>query len=351
MERHLKLPRYVHGFIDRHGRARFYLRRAGFPKVALPGLPYSPDFMAAYEAGMAKAPEVAVRGKIVPMSMRALAVSFYSSAEFKGLKAITQRRHRAAIDKFCLTVSEKGVAYGDKRAAALNAEQLKKLMAAKAETPDAANLLRKVMRALMKHAVALKWRADDPTQAVKALKPKSKLGFHRWTDAEIAQFEHYHPIGTKARKALALGLYTGQAREDAIQMGEQHIADGVLHWTRRKTATTTGIELAIPVHPTLRHILDETPSGHLTFLVTEFAKPFTAAGFGNWFKEQCYAANLPHCSFHGLRKAAASRLAEAGASVHEIAAITGHATLKEIARYTATADRKRLARSAVAKMK
>jgi integrase len=85
--------------------------------------------------------------------------------------------------------------------------------------------------------------------------------------------------------------------------------------------------------------------------VTEFGKPFTAAGFGNWFREQCDTANLRHCSAHGLRKAAARRLAEAGCTPHEIAAITGHASLKEIVRYTEAVNRKRLAQSAMAKVK
>jgi integrase len=125
----------------------------------------------------------------------------------------------------------------------------------------------------------------------------------------------------------------------------------VLHWVRLKTETTTGLELFIPVHPTLRAIIDQTPSGHLTFLVTEFGKPWTVAGFGNWFRDRCDEAGLPHCSFHGLRKAAASRLAGLGCTPHEIAAITGHASLKEIERYTRTADRKRLALSAMEKAK
>jgi integrase len=75
---------------------------------------------------------------------------------------------------------------------------------------------------------------------------------------------------------------------------------------------TTGTELSIPIHPVLRTIIDATPSGHLTFLITEFGKPFAVAGFGNWFREQCDIANLHHCTFHGLRKAASVRLAEAG---------------------------------------
>jgi integrase len=134
-------------------------------------------------------------------------------------------------------------------------------------------------------------------------------------------------------------------------MGPQHVRDEVLNWIRGKTELTTGIELAIPIHPTLRAIIDATPSGHLTFLITELGKPFAVAGFGNWFREQCDMANLRHCTFHGLRKAASVRLAEAGCTTHEIAAITGHASLKEIVRYTQTADRKRLAASAMDKMK
>src|SRR5215813_14742539 len=74
----------------------------------------------------------------------------------------------------------------------------------------------------------------------------------------------------------------------------------------------------------------KSAAGQMTFLTTEFGKPFTAAGFGNWFREQCDMANLRHCSAHGLRKAAARQLAEAGCTEHEIAAITGHASLREI---------------------
>ena len=147
---------------------------------------------------------------------------------------------------------------------------------------------------------------------------------------------------------MALGLYFGQAREDVIAMGPQHIRAGVLEWIRKKTETTTGLELFIPVHPALAEIMQASASGHLTFLVTEFGKPFTAAGFGNWFRDHCNAAGLPQCTFHGLRKAAASRLAGIGCTTHEIAAITGHASLKEIERY-ATAERKRLAAAAIAK--
>jgi integrase len=123
----------------------------------------------------------------------------------------------------------------------------------------------------------------------------------------------------------------------------------VLDWVRMKTEDKTGFELAIPVHPELRQIIDATPSKHLTLLVTELGAPFTAAGFGNWFRDRCNEAGLKHCAFHGLRKAAATRLIDAGCDVVEAAAITGHASLKELQRYIETRDRRK-ARRAIDKL-
>jgi integrase len=67
------------------------------------------------------------------------------------------------------------------------------------------------------------------------------------------------------------------------------------------------------------------------------------AGFGNWFRERCDEADLPHCTSHGLRKAAATVAAENGATAHELMSICGWLTLKEAERYTRAAERKRLA--------
>jgi integrase len=343
-------PRYVHGFLDRHGKPRFYFRRAGFKKSPLPGLPWSPEFMAAYELVIAGQPAAIGADRVVPGSIRAVAASYYvSSPDFLEMKPSTQRVRRNIIEKFCRETDRDGKPLGDKRAAALQSEHIVKFMTARAAKPESANGLRKALRALMKHTIALKLRRDDPTRDVKAIKSKNKAGFHRWTDVEIEQFKARHPIGSKPRLAMALGLYFGQARQDVVAMGPQHIRGDVLHWVRMKTEASTGLELFIPVHPELREIIDATASGHLTFLATDFGRPFTAAGFGGWFRDRCDEAGLPHCSFHGLRKAAASRLADIGCTPHEIAAITGHASLREIERYTKTADRRRLAASAIDK--
>jgi len=295
--------------------------------------------MAAYEQALAGQPAEIGSARTNPDTVRALAVSYFNSSDFSSLKPSSQAIYRGVIDRFCIQ-------YGDNRVTGLKREHVVRLVAARAERPVAANTLRKVLRAMMKHAVEIGLRADDPTRDVRAIRVKSD-GFHSWNDDEIAQFEKRHPTGTPARLALALLLYTGQRRSDVVRMGPQHIRNGLLGVRQQKT----GFELAIPVHSALAAVIAETPTYHLTFLTNQFGRPFTAGYFGQWFREQCDMAGLRHCSAHGLRKAAARRLAEAGCTAHEIAAITGHASLKEIARYTEAADRKRLAVSAMAKVR
>ena len=333
----LRLPRYVHGFIDRHGKPRFYFRRPGFESKPLHGLPYSAEFMGDYEAALAGQPLPVGTNRARPGTMRALALSFFASPEFRTLRLSTQRAYRSTIERLCKE-------HGDKRAADLRREHVVRLMAALAEQPNAANSLRIALRVMMRHAIEIGLRGDDPTREVRAIRIRSE-GHHSWTDDEIVQFERHYPIGSRARLALALLLYTGQRRGDVIRMGAQHIRDGALHVKQEKT----GVELIIPVHPTLAAVIAAAPRDHLTFVTTRLGGPFQGSTFSRWFRDQCDRAGLPHCSAHGLRKAAARRLAEAGCTTHEIGAITGHASLTELVRYTRTADQRRLAEAAMTK--
>src|SRR5262249_8261453 len=268
-------PKYVHGFVDRHGKARFYFRRAGYKRIQWPGVPWLPAFMEAYETVLAEQPLQIGSTRTKPGTVRALAVSYFYSPEFRSLRPSSQAIYRGIIDRFCSQ-------YGENRVANLKREHVVKLMAARADKPVAANNLRKVLRAMMKHTVDIGLRADDPTRDVKAIRVKSD-GFHSWNDDEIARFEKRHSMGAPARLALALLLYTGQRRSDVVRMGPQHIRNGVLGVRQQKT----GIDLGIPIHPTLATVIAETPTHHLTFLTNQFGRPFTAGYFGQWFREQC----------------------------------------------------------------
>jgi len=88
------------------------------------------------------------------------------------------------------------------------------------------------------------------------------------------------------------------------------------------------VKLELPVLAVLQKIIDASPCGHLTFLVTEFGKPFTAKGFGSKFRAWCDEAELPHCTAHGLRKAGAVIAAENGATPHQLMSIFGWRTLR-----------------------
>jgi hypothetical protein len=98
----------------------------------------------------------------------------------------------------------------------------------------------------------------------------------------------------------------------------------------------------------LQAAIDEMPAvGLTTLLVTEYGKPFTVGGFGNWFKDKCVKAALPHCSLHGLRKALARRAADQGASNQELKALGQWSGDREVATYVEGANRKRLAANAL----
>lgn len=148
----------------------------------------------------------------------------------------------------------------------------------------------------------------------------------------------------------ALLLYTAQRRSDVVRFGHKMAHNRWLKFTQTKNASRQPVTLEIPIIGELQRIIDATtPLGTDTYLVTEFRKPFSVAGFGNRFRKWCDEAELPHCSAHGLRKACAARLAEVGASDRQIMAITGHQTAKEVDRYTKGARQRQLASAAMQK--
>jgi integrase len=218
------------------------------------------------------------------------------------------------------------------------------LLDERADKPEAARNLLRTLRVLLNHAAEVGMRVDNPALGIRLGRRKGD-GYHTWTEPEISQFEAHQPVGSKARLALALGVYSGQRRTEVVARGRRHIRDGVLYITQSKTGT----QLAIPVHPDLADVLEATPIPITnTFLTTSYGKPFTSHGFGAWFRARCDEAGLPpECAFHGLRKAACRRLAEAGASANVIAAISGHKSLSQVEHYTKQADQARLARTAV----
>jgi integrase len=270
-----------------------YFRRPGFPRIRLPGFVGSEAFMQAYQQALGGAPEpIGASRRSKPGSVSAAIASYYGSPTFRvDLASTSQEMRRATLEAFRRQ-------HGDKLIGAMPKKFLQALL--DNMSPAAARNWLNAIRALMKHCIRLELVRDDPTLGIK-LRPMRSDGHHTWTEDQITQFEAHHPIGSKPRLALALGLHTGQRRGDVVRMGRQHIRNGLMHVRQQKTGTT----LAIPVHVNLQALLDATARDGLTFLTANNGRPFVAKSFSDWFRTQCDRAGLPpECSFHGLRKAA-----------------------------------------------
>lgn len=331
---------------DRHGNIRLYVRVPGRPKVRIKAPFGTDEFIAAYNAAVSDhvmAPRQTRDAKLG--SFRHLCVLYYGSPIFERFDRATQAWRRRALDAIC----EK---HGDKPVALLTPRHIRMLRDERADQRGAANQRLKALKALFAWACEEKPEIapQNPTWGVRKIKYATD-GHHSWTAEEIEQYRDRHPIGSRARLALDLLLYTGGRREDAVRLGPQHVRDGRIRFTQAKNEHRNPIKVDIPLHSELAATIAATRSGHLTFLITAFAKPLTPAGFGNAMRDWCDQANLRHCSAHGLRKACATALADAGATAHEIASVTGHQSLEEVERYTRAARRKKLADAAIAKLK
>ncbi|WP_244498047.1 MULTISPECIES: tyrosine-type recombinase/integrase [unclassified Ensifer] len=283
-------------------------------------------------------------------TLRWLCEQYFQSSDYKQMEASTRKVRKLIIENIWEEPTKPGSPklFEDMPLSAFGAKAVRVLRDRKAEVPESANGRVKALRAVFNWATSkdVELALTNPARDVDYFKSTGD-GFHSWTEAEIEQFEAFHHIGSKARLALALMLYTSQRRSDIVLFGKQHISKGWLRFTQFKNRRSKPVTLSIPIHPTLADIIDKSPCGDLTLLVTEFKKPFTNNGFGNWFRKRCDEAGLPQCSAHGLRKASAARLADRGASEHQIMSMTGHTTSKEVTRYTKSARQKVLARSAI----
>jgi len=156
-------------------------------------------------------------------------------------------------------------------------------------TPANQRGFKKAMRGFIDYCLSHNLMNVDPLTTVKLAKMKDTGGFRTWEEVEITAYENRHPPGTTARLALELLLQTGAARCDMVRMGRQHVKAGTLSMRRQKT----GVPFDIPLLPSLVTELGLHPKDQLTFLMTEFGKPFTANGFGNWLRDRCDEAGLP----------------------------------------------------------
>lgn len=339
--------KWVHRFRDRHGKWRHYFRRPGYKRTPLPGPPGSPEFMAAYHAafsGETVRPDV--HSRMHAGTIAAAVHGYLNSLEFVSLGSeSTKRTYRRALNAIARD-------FGDKPLRLLEAHHIKNIMAQKIDTPAAANGFLRYMRMICNYAVERGWISRNPALGIKKIKYDTE-GFHTWSEQEIAQFEDRWPVGTNERLAFDLLLYTGQRSADvrnmkraAISPTEVNVVAELAEGANVKQQKTK-VRLHIPIVPELAESLAAFPERTEHLILTTWGKPFTEKGFSNFVSEAANKAGLPQCSAHGLRKSAATRLAEAGCTEAQIMAITGHKTSAEVKRYTRAAKQKLLAEDAM----
>ena len=338
-----RLP-YVHEYTDNRGKLRRYFRRNGI-KITLPAdVPIDdPKFLRAYALAR-EGRQDAHASTITGYAIDSVIERYLRSPEFGNLAPSTQKVYRNILKRWASAVGADGRRNGLLPFDQMTPRAVRRMMANRADTPDAANRLLKMIKILWSfcRVESDTFKTQNPTEGVKRFKVKTD-GFHSWTDFELRQFEERHPSGSKARLAYALALYTGQRRQDVVRAGWQHVQNNEISVVQEKTQT----RLLIRLHRALATELDQAPRENLTFLLTEYNKPFAVAGFGNWFRTRCDEAELPQCSMHGLRKAAGRKLAELGLSSKSISSILGHKTLEEAEKYVRAADQRMLAADAI----
>lgn len=335
--------RYVRHWVDKKtGRPYARLRLPGQDEISLPGLIGSAEFMAGYHAAMRgeqpAAVVAAVTARTGPGTVNnAVALYLDSTAYLARVPSEDSRKRQAA------TLKQFRKVVGELRLAEIDGKYIDRVLA-DAPTPGVARTWLITIRPFFEWAVKQQMIEADPTAGKKVELPKSD-GHHTWIEEQIARFQNHYGIGTRERLAFELLICTGQRRSDVIRMGRQHVKDGVLTIKQQKT----GVPVSIPVHPQLAAAIAACPSGNMTFLTTGRGTPVSGGEFGRVFRAAVEAAGLPdECVPHGLRKAMCRRLAELGMTPHQIAAVSGHLTLKEVERYTKDFDRKQAAKQSMA---
>lgn len=314
----------------RHGKIVWYFRVKHGPRIRMPGEYGSDEFTAAYRAALA-GDKPAPKAKDDPRSLAWLWKQYTGSSAYMALSSAT-RKQRENIMKRVLESSGKAPYKAITRAHIVDGRERR------AKTPAQARNFLDAVRGLFRWALEAQLVDADPTSGVKNPKQPKNAGFPAWNDVDVEKYYAKWQQGTKERVWIDVLLYTGLRRGDAVLLGRQHVRDGI---ASLKTAKT-GTEVVIPILPPLQKTLDAGPTGDMHFIVGDTGKPLTKESFGNMFRRACNEAGVTK-SAHGLRKIAATRAAEAGATVAELEAMFGWSGGTMASLYTRTADRRKLA--------
>jgi integrase len=329
-------PTHLVREFSRHGKAIWYCRRGG-RRIRLRAEYGTPEFEAEFQAALhgGTKPEPQ-RDDRKPGTVAWLIARYRETTVWQQDLSAATRRQR---DNIFLHVINN---IGDLPVAAITREKViegrdKRFV----KTPHQARNFLDALRGLFRWALDAGHIKVDPTAGVKNPKRKSGDGFAPWTEDDVLAYERRWPIDTRQRVWLDVLLYTGLRRGDAVRLGRQHVRDGVA--TLQTEKSQGAVTVSLPILPVLQRTLAAGPCGDLAFICAKTGGPLTKESFGNLFGEACREAGLKGKSAHGIRKIAATRAANSGATVAELEAIFGWRGGRMASLYTREADRRRLA--------
>jgi integrase len=347
----LRIYKYLVEDIDRYGNVTVYFRRRPGPKVPMREKPGTSAFNTEYRR-LFKAVRMPMLGVEQPQpgTIAWLFEKYYDSSWFLKLDPDTRKVRRRILNRICKRI-------GNAQYAGLEPRDIARLRDEKRETPESANSIVKTLRQIFKWACdpEYKFARKNPARDVKYLKSNNPEGHIPWEESDARKFEARHPLGTKARLLFDLMMYLGVRISDAVSLGLHMEQDGKLVFTEFKGRNHTPKQHKLPILPPLRASIDayyETNARYPVFIVTQGGKPHeTAKALGNYFARQCRLADIREgLSAHGIRKLAAIRCAEAGATVNELMALFGWATERQAVHYTRRANRRKLEETAITKL-
>ncbi len=333
-------PPHLHRQITRHGRAVWYVRIGKGPRVRIRAEFGTAEFDAEYQAALSSTPRP--KKGAAAGSLAWLVERYREVPDWTSLSLATRRQRENILRQVIETAG--GSSYAAITEATIAAGRDRR-----GKTPFQARHFLDTMRGLFAWAKEAQFVKSDPAAGVKYPLLKSGEGFPVWNADDVAAFEARWPVGTRERVWFDVLAYTGLRRGDAVRLGRQHVRDGE---AAIKTEKSGGkIEVIIPLHlfPALVETLRVGPTADLAFICGANGKPMTKESFGNAFSDACRKAGV-HKSAHGLRKLAATRAADAGATAWQLNAMFGWTGTKMAAHYTQAADRKRLGREGYGKL-
>lgn len=134
------------------------------------------------------------------------------------------------------------------------------------------------------------------------------------------------------QRAMILALHTGQRQGDILRLswGNYNGSAIVLRQGKAQRNGMAGRRIEVPVTRALKAMLDELDRMAAVILTTPGGRPYTGKNFRQQWKAACRAADLPEeLHFHDIRGTTVTLLAQGGATVPQIASITGH-SLKQV---------------------